>query len=206
MGVMVPTLIVVISGIHAPSLNANVILTAAANPQLSRVPLLCLSQGAATSVLAAHSLRQRIDHHCRQHLPQPSSGLIPAPNLLIWAFSAGCVGAAGLAYHWHQHRGKVLALFAVDGWGVPLSADFPVYRLSHDWFTHVTCQGMGAGPINFWAEPAVAHLDFWCRLNTIAGWQSWHPNDGPPTLRRLTAGEFLCYWSQQHLEPDPRPS
>ena len=57
-------------------------------------------------------------------------------RVVFISFSAGVAGAIGAAWGWQLLGGKVEALFAIDGWGVPLYGDFPIYRLSHDYFTH----------------------------------------------------------------------
>ncbi|MFM7325948.1 MAG: hypothetical protein ACKO4L_13685, partial [Nodosilinea sp.] len=73
------------------------------------------SPGAPLAVLSGAALRRWLEGD-----DQPARGIIPAyPHLIIWAFSAGCVGAVALAQHWQRYRSGVLALFLVDGWGVP---------------------------------------------------------------------------------------
>jgi hypothetical protein len=188
-------LIVIVGGIHPPGLTTNLLLARAADPVLGQMSLLTLSSQSPTTSLSARCLRHRIDQYwnCTQ------VGSTAAPDLLIWAFSAGCVGAVSLACHWQRHRGKVLALFAVDGWGVPMPNAFPTYRLSHDRFTHTTSHWAGGGTAAFWAEPSVPHLEFWQNLPTIEGWQiSLNPGRQGQN-QRLTAGEFLFQWSCGHL-------
>lgn len=55
---------------------------------------------------------------------------------LFIGFSAGVVGAIAAAWKWRFVGGKVKGFVAADGWGVPLGGDFPIYRMSHDRFTH----------------------------------------------------------------------
>jgi len=188
-------LIVIVGGIHPPGLTTNLLLATAADPVLGQLPLLALSSQSPTTSLSARYLRHRIDHYWN-YAQVDSTG---APDLLIWAFSAGCVGAVSLACHWQRHRGKVLALFAVDGWGVPMPDAFPTYRLSHDRFTHTTSHCAGGGTAAFWAEPSVTHLEFWQHLPAIGGWQTFLNRGRQGQTQWLTAGEFLLQWSRGHL-------
>jgi hypothetical protein len=182
--------IVVVPGFHVPSLTTNLLLMASADPVLSQVPVFSAHQTRA-AVLSPYSLRQEIDRWWqRQAHP------LNQPKLLVWAFSAGCIGAVGLAHDWQYHRGQVLGLWAVDGWGVPLPADYPVYRLSHDRFTDVTSSWLGSGNVSFYADPPVPHLELWNGITTIDGWQVYRQDGGQ---QRLTAGEFICHWSRHHL-------
>ena len=86
------------------------------------------------------------------------------------AFSAGVVGGFGAAMVWQLQGGKIHTFIAFDGWGVPLVANFPIYRVSHDYFTHWSSTLLGAGRSGFYVEPAVEHLELW-RSPTICGWR-----------------------------------
>ncbi|PSN18907.1 hypothetical protein C7271_10085 [filamentous cyanobacterium CCP5] len=122
--------------------------------------------------IATRSLRQRLD-----------SILEP---IIFLAFSAGVLTAASVARHRHyQTPGQVLALFAVDGWGVPLSEPFPVHRLSHDHFTHITSAGRCGD--HFYADPAVDHLQLWQRPSLTTGLAL-------PSQTPTTAAEFITGW------------
>ncbi|MBC6420037.1 MAG: hypothetical protein GDA44_15365 [Prochloron sp. SP5CPC1] len=57
-------------------------------------------------------------------------------EVLFISFSAGVVGAMGAALLWQMQGGKVKAFIAIDGWGMALWGNFPIYRVSHDYFTH----------------------------------------------------------------------
>ena len=109
-----------------------------------------------------------------------------ATPLLFIAFSAGVVGAIGAARLWHRSGGQVRAVIAIDGWGVPLYGDFPIHRMSHDFFTHWTSAGLGAGQDGFYADPAVGHLDLWQSPQTVSG-QWVRQGDRIPT----TASNFI---------------
>ena len=126
----------------------------------------------------------------------------PAPPVVVIGFSAGVVGAAGAAAVWNQTRaeqsvqsplpigGKVARLIAVDGWGVPVLG-VPVTRISHDRFTHMSSLLLGAGDVNFYADPPVAHLDLWRSPEAAQGWQvdRWALPPGDGTA--ITAADFL---------------
>ena len=121
-------------------------------------------------------------------------------ELVFLSFSAGVVGAMGAAWTWQQLGGKVKALIALDGWGVPLYGDFPIHRVSHDHFTHWSSAWLGAGADSFFADPAVDHLDLWRSPQTVQGW--WVPED--TTTQRsptaTTAAVFLTVLLKRYGE------
>ena len=86
------------------------------------------------------------------------------------SFSAGVIGAIGAATGWQLLGGKIAAFFAFDGWGVPLVGNFPIHRISHDYFTHWSSQLLGKGNESFYADPAVEHLELWRSPQTVEGW------------------------------------
>ncbi len=110
-----------------------------------------------------------------------------APPIVFIAFSAGVVGAFGAAQAWQNEGGLIKAFIALDGWGMPLWGNFPIYRLSHDYFTHWSSALLGAGKESFYAEPGVEHLELWRSPHTVTGW--WHSDFG--CRSRCTAAEFL---------------
>lgn len=91
-------------------------------------------------------------------------------SLSFLGFSAGVVGAIGTALLCQQQGGTVKCLIAVDGWGVPLLGTFPIYRISHDPFTHYTSQLLGRGQQNFYCDPEVSHFKLWQRPDMAWGW------------------------------------
>lgn len=103
----------------------------------------------------------------KQYYPQPRQ----APPLSWIAFSAGVVGAMAAALLWQRQAGKIQSLIAFDGWGMPLVADFPIYRVSHDYFTHWSSGFLGAGDRGFYADPEVTHLDLWRSPESCQGWR-----------------------------------
>jgi hypothetical protein len=108
---------------------------------------------------------------------------LPTPLLLI-GFSAGVVGAAIAADLWQALGGKIVALIAFDGWGMPLRSRFPVHRFSHDSFTHWSSRLLdteldtgssarkpGTQSVHFYADPPVGHLNFWRAPQLTQGWK-----------------------------------
>jgi len=104
----------------------------------------------------------------QRSLPSPPEA---APLRLI-AFSAGVVGAMGAAHLWQSQGGRIQWVMALDGWGVPAWASFPVYRLSHDGFTHWSSMPLGGSSLAFYADPPVEHLDLWRSPQQAVGWCS----------------------------------
>ncbi|MGF1992484.1 MAG: hypothetical protein RMY62_032080 [Nostoc sp. ZfuVER08] len=90
--------------------------------------------------------------------------------LIFISFSAGVVGAIGAAHLWQILGGRVKAFIAIDGWGVLLQGNFPIHRMSHDYFTHWSSSLLGCGQYNFYAEPAVDHMSIWRSPETVQGW------------------------------------
>ena len=91
--------------------------------------------------------------------------------LAFVCFSAGVVGGFGAALALRLQGGTIHRFVAIDGWGMPLIADFPIYRLSHDYFTHWTSSILGGGHSGFYADPPVEHLEIWRSPETCYGWQ-----------------------------------
>lgn len=107
-------------------------------------------------------------------------------DLTLIGFSAGVVNAIALAHYWQAQGAKIQALIALDGWGVPLIGNFPIYRLSHDYFTHWSSCLLGSGQENFYADPPVNHLSLWSSPERVTGW-SVNSN----FVQRTTALTFL---------------
>lgn len=107
--------------------------------------------------------------------------------LVFICFSAGVVGGLGAAYEWQSQGGRVKAFLALDGWGMPIFANFPIYRLSHDYFTHWSSALLGMGKDSFYADPAITHLDLWQKPSNTMGW--WVKSPGVKV--RCSLSEFL---------------
>ncbi|MDJ0576682.1 MAG: hypothetical protein QNJ65_16130 [Xenococcaceae cyanobacterium MO_234.B1] len=91
-------------------------------------------------------------------------------KLLFIAFSAGVVGGIGAAIALEEKGVNIKAFIAIDGWGVPLWGNFPLYRFSHDYFTHWSSAILGTGKESFYADPSVEHLAMWRSPETCQGW------------------------------------
>jgi hypothetical protein len=136
--------------------------------------------------------------HILQFL-QANQGRPPESPIVFISFSAGVVGAIGAAWGWQILGGKVKALIAVDGWGVPLFGHFPLHRLSHDYFTHWSSASLGSGQDSFYADPPVEHLELWRSPQTVVGW--WVNSDGGTQSRiYLTAAQFLTMLLKRYGE------
>ncbi|MGK7938639.1 MAG: hypothetical protein AB4062_00475 [Crocosphaera sp.] len=112
-------------------------------------------------------------------------------KLIIIAFSAGVVAAVTTAWQWQQQGGIIKGLIAFDGWGVPLWGNFPIYRVSHDRFTHDSSVILGTGKLNFYADPAVEHLDLWRSPHLVRGWMVEKTNPNNQSLSRMYLRDFL---------------
>ncbi len=112
--------------------------------------------------------------------------------LILIAYSAGVVGAIGVAWAWQLQGWQIKTLIAIDGWGMPMSGDFPIYRVSHDYFTHWSWGVMGSGDESFYAYLPVEHLEIWRSLQTITGWWLHKNSSGVETVSPATAREFIA--------------
>ncbi len=114
--------------------------------------------------------------------PSASNQNLPTAKapLIAIGFSAGVVGLTGALHLWQHQGGKVAQFFAVDGWGTPIMG-LPVCRLSHDSFTHWSSLPLGAGKVNFYADPGVDHLQLWGSPEQVVGQQVMdQPSSGWP--------------------------
>ncbi|WP_017296459.1 hypothetical protein [Geminocystis herdmanii] len=106
-------------------------------------------------------------------------------NLTFIGFSAGVIGAIIAGNLWKKNGGNVKKLLAFDGWGVPLICDFPCYRISHDYITHLSY--LGGEKNAFYCYPSVSHEQLWHNPQNIQGW--WQIELGIKT--KSTISEFL---------------
>ncbi|NET56848.1 MAG: hypothetical protein F6K47_12000 [Symploca sp. SIO2E6] len=114
-------------------------------------------------------------------------------RVVFISFSAGVAGAIGAAWMLQLLGGKVEGFFAIDGWGVPLSGNFPIYRLSHDYFTHWSSRLLGAGEDSFYANPSIEHLEIWRSPHLCSGYWIHPAANGIPEYRtNITAAEFIA--------------
>lgn len=121
-------------------------------------------------------------------------------QLVFISFSAGVAGAIGAAWGWQLLGGNVRAFIALDGWGVPLSGNFPIHRLSHDYFTHWSSALLGAGDDGFYADPAIEHLDLWGKPESCRGWWVNSMVTGQLKEKSLTtAAQFMTQLFRRYL-------
>lgn len=190
--------IVICPGVHPPQLTDQFV--AAFPDQLANALISSVTPSSAyagweilrflLNRLSQNKALQPGQYQPGQYQASPSDLARQTPILLI-GFSAGVVGAATLASLWQSLGGQVVALIALDGWGVPLGNRFPVHRVSHDPFTHWSSALLGAGKASFYASPAVGHLELWRSPQSIQGWGQF---DDLGTYRFATAVQFISYW------------
>ncbi|MEM8780207.1 MAG: hypothetical protein AAGF26_15320 [Cyanobacteria bacterium P01_G01_bin.49] len=112
-------------------------------------------------------------------------------ELVILSFSAGVVGAISAAWGCQLQGKRVKQFIAFDGWGVPLQGNFPIYRISHDEFTHWSSALLGTGKISFYADPPVEHLALWRSPQMVKGWMVETNDQGKKFLGAMSLMEFL---------------
>lgn len=114
--------------------------------------------------------------------------LTPVQNPWVWiGFSAGVVGGLGAARHCHPQF-PVQRFIALDAWGVPLIAPFPIDHLSHDRWTHQVVSTFNTLNSSFYADPGVNHLDLWETPSTVTGWDCKLDHSPIPT----TAADYIA--------------
>ncbi|HIK44347.1 MAG TPA: hypothetical protein IGR64_05590 [Leptolyngbyaceae cyanobacterium M65_K2018_010] len=194
--------LILCGGIHPAAYTAQILAAIATDQRLRHLPVVTCSPSGALACLSAQALRHSID----RALPTMGWGDRDYPQVIIWAYSAGCVGAVALANYWHHSRNRVLALFLVDGWGVPWHHSVPLHRLSHDRFTAITSGWLGRGQVDFVATPGVPHHRLWQAPQMVMGQAYPHPRaaaawpqDVPPLGSPISAADFLCGWSHYYL-------
>jgi hypothetical protein len=154
--------VVIVPGFHARSLTLRMVrsLPPFVQPHVTEV-------FPADPIAVLHWLTQTFGSPHASDSKKDSQESRPT-GLIAIGFSAGVVGLAGALSLWQQQGGSVARFFAVDGWGVPI-AGLPLCRLSHDYFTHWSSQLLGAGEVNFYADPPVAHLEMWGEADRVIG-------------------------------------
>jgi hypothetical protein len=128
-----------------------------------------------------------------QQLGLPTQRFANSQQALFFiGFSAGVVGAIGAAWLWQQAGGKVQGLMALDGWGMPLFGNFPIHRVSHDYFTHWSSDPGQNQTDCFYADPPVAHLDLWQFPQKATGWCISGTQEWGQQRDKTTAIEFIA--------------
>ena len=123
--------------------------------------------------------------------------------LIFISFSAGVLGAIIAAFNWQISGGKIKAFIAMDGWGVPLITsciNFPIHRISHDYFTHWSSRILGIGNNNFYADPFVEHLEMWRSPQVVQGWWVDSPMNESNYNKSLGLIEFLYLLLQEYTK------
>jgi hypothetical protein len=188
-----PNSVIICPGIHEPQLTQSFLSTL---------------QRSATENLLSHWTQNALIFPCENYpaysaihvLDFLHSHIRPTKPVILISFSAGVVGARGAAWGWEMGGGKVKAFLAFDGWGVPLYGNFPVHRLSHDYFTHWSSALLGAGADSFYAEPAIEHLDLWRSPDRCKGW--WVRRNVASQSEQqtsITAAQFVNQLLQRYL-------
>ncbi|MCX7592909.1 MAG: hypothetical protein N2235_03930 [Fischerella sp.] len=187
--------ILICPGIHEPELTENFI---SAWTELV-VKNLSFANSVNTLVFPAKNFLPLSAFHILHFLHQHLGDRIESPVIFI-CFSAGVVGAIAAACSWQMLGGDVKAFIAIDGWGVPLWGNFPIHRMSHDYFTHWSSKILGSGENNFYADPAVDHLEIWRSPQTTQGWWVDLSGGESPSQQRLSATEFLYQLLERYKE------
>lgn len=129
-----------------------------------------------------------------QHVLQAVRPLL-TPEPWIWiGFSAGIVGGLGAARYCHDQF-PVHAFIALDAWGVPLIAPFPIYHLSHDRWTHHIVAAFNTLEGSFFADPDVNHLDLWETPDRVSGWDCQRGCPPSRTNAATYIGQFVNFSS-----------
>ncbi|MBK1986471.1 hypothetical protein A0J48_002730 [Sphaerospermopsis aphanizomenoides BCCUSP55] len=187
--------IIICPGIHEPKLTESFIaecLNPATDVAINHNAVNILSFP-GESILALSAF------HIVQFLGDRLSNKLESPVIFI-SFSAGVVGAIIAATKWQLLGGHVKAFIAIDGWGVPLWGNFPIHRLSHDYFTHWSSAILGSGEDNFYADPPVDHLSMWRSPQTVQGhWADPSTRYSQPQ-KSLNAAEFLRLLLKRYKE------
>ncbi|MDZ8052631.1 MAG: hypothetical protein RMX68_028895 [Aulosira sp. ZfuVER01] len=178
--------IIICPGIHEPELTASFIsgclnLNSDSSSTTAAVNILVYPEQGVLTLSPFHILQ--FLHNCL-------GNELESPVIFI-SFSAGVVGAMLAANSWRLLGGNVKAFIAIDGWSVPLWGDFPIHRMSHDYFTHWSSSLLGSGKNNFYAEPAVDHLSIWRSPQTVQGFWVDPSEEFYSKSDRLSACEFF---------------
>ncbi len=185
--------IIICPGIHEPGLTQSFVSSLQEQSNISTRPLNPVN----ILIFSAEGLLALSGFHILEFLHQRLGNCDRQPVLFI-SFSAGVVGAIVAAYQWQLFGGHVKALIAIDGWGVPLWGNFPIHRISHDYFTHWSSSLLGRGQNNFYADPPVDHLEMWRSPQNVQGWWKDLSGEQSHSNQRMTAAEFVhmlvkCY-------------
>jgi hypothetical protein len=165
--------IIICPGIHETQLTADFLTNLQLDDDILVLPTQHCLPYASWEIYRWLEKRVSLDREglCSESNSDTASSPCKPRQLLFIAFSAGVVGSIGAAIAWQIKGGNIKGLIAIDGWGVPLIANFPIYRLSHDYFTHWSSAVLGGGEHGFYCDPPIAHLDLWRSPHTAWGWK-----------------------------------
>jgi hypothetical protein len=198
--------IIVCPGIHEPELTDNFVSTCL-KPIVERlhdqksVDILIYPGRGVVNLSGLH-IFQFLCNRLSADLSVPWENQRKTPVIFI-SFSAGVVGAMIAALNWQMWGGEIKAFIAIDGWGVPLWGNFPIHRLSHDYFTHWSSKILGSGHNNFYADPSVDHLEMWRSPQTIQGWWVDSTMGGSSANQYLSLTQFLYLLLQNDEKNNP---
>lgn len=178
--------LIICPGVHAPVWTQDF---------LQQLEACIPTTQAARQVFAAANERPWSPYQLRCFLDEQA--IAPTRPLIFIAFSAGCVAAISAAHYWSSQGKSVAAVIAFDGWGVPMAGPFPIYRLSHDAFTHHTSAWLGHGQASFYADPPVSHQALWRNPQHVRGMAMANREQAPAVA---TAMQFLGMCLERHLE------
>jgi hypothetical protein len=188
--------IIICPGIHEQSLTScfveswQSLLSDSSKPKNSENILIFPAQG--FSALSGFHIVQFLWQHWGNRLES---------SLVFISFSAGVVGAIAAAWTWQLLGGNVKAFIAFDGWGMPLGGNFPIHRVSHDYFTHWSSAWHLSGQEDsFYAQPAVDHLQLWRSPQTTQGYWIFSSGGAAPAQAPITAAEFLLMLLERYGE------
>ena len=178
-------------GFHLPQLTQSFLqeLSLSNSNSILSVNIRIFKSENYTALSAIHILQDLIKAYGQPHQATP---------VLFISFSAGVLGALGAAWGWELLGGKVKAVIAIDGWGVPLMGNFPIHRLSHDYFTHQTSIVINRPEDSFYADPEATHLQMWRSPSTVRGWATSAVNF--PVRSRCNAAEFILLLLKRYQE------
>jgi hypothetical protein len=179
-------------GFHSPQLTQSFLQELS----LSVNSTSTLSVNTRTFIAKSYTVLSAI--HILQDLTKTYGQPHQATPVLFISFSAGVIGALSAAWGWQLLGGKVKAVIAIDGWGVPLMGNFPIHRLSHDYFTHQTSIVINPSEDSFYADPGVEHLQMWRSPSTVTGWATRAANF--PVRSHLNAAEFILLLLKRYQE------
>lgn len=178
-------------GFHLPQLTQSFLqeLSLSNSDSILSVNTRTFKSKSYTAISAVHILQDLIKAYGQPRQATP---------VLFISFSAGVLGALGAAWGWQLLGGKVKAVIAIDGWGVPLIGNFPIHRLSHDYFTHQTSIVLNPSEDSFYADPEATHLQMWRSPSTVTGWAT--RADNFLVRSRFSAAEFILMLLKHYQE------